>query len=298
VLTPAVYAATRAADAEPLPYLFVCAFVANAASFVLPISNPANLVIFGRATPNLAEWLSRFALPSALSIIATFAVLRWVHRHALRAPVATGIEVPTPSGGGRTAGIGITLAGLVLMGASFLGLGLPTFVASLVATAAVLVTARRSPLSVVRHVSWGVLPLVAGLFELVEGLNRTGVIGTISSALRTAAAASPHGAAWGAGTVVAVVCNLMNNLPAALIAGSAVGAVHAPPLVTGAVLIGIDLGPNLSITGSLAAILWLVALRREGEAVGALRFLRLGLLVMPPALLLALAAPYFPPPRS
>src|SRR6516165_2136164 len=66
VLTPAVYAATRAADAEPLPYLFVCAFVANAASFVLPISNPANLAIFGRATPNLAEWLSRFALPSAL----------------------------------------------------------------------------------------------------------------------------------------------------------------------------------------------------------------------------------------
>ncbi len=51
VLTPAVYAATRAAGAKPLPYLFVCAFIANAASFVLPISNPANLVVFGDRMP-------------------------------------------------------------------------------------------------------------------------------------------------------------------------------------------------------------------------------------------------------
>jgi arsenical pump membrane protein len=54
-------------------------------------------------------------------------------------------------------------------------------------------------------------------------------------------------------------------------------------------LIGVDLGPNLSITGSLATILWLLALRREGEAVGFRDFLKLGMLVMPPALLLALA---------
>ncbi|WP_249167666.1 ArsB/NhaD family transporter [Bradyrhizobium elkanii] len=60
--------------------------------------------------------------------------------------------------------------------------------------------------------------------------------------------------------------------------------------ITGAVLIGVDLGPNLSVTGSLATILWLIALRREGEHVDALRFLRLGILVMPPALVLSLLA--------
>jgi arsenical pump membrane protein len=60
--------------------------------------------------------------------------------------------------------------------------------------------------------------------------------------------------------------------------------------VTGAILIGVDLGPNLSVTGSLATILWLIALRREGEHVGALRFLGLGLVVMPPALVLSLLA--------
>ena len=55
-------------------------------------------------------------------------------------------------------------------------------------------------------------------------------------------------------------------------------------------MIGVDLGPNLSVTGSLATILWLVALRREGEAVTAWQFLKLGIIVVPPALLAALAS--------
>jgi arsenical pump membrane protein len=75
-----------------------------------------------------------------------------------------------------------------------------------------------------------------------------------------------------------------------LIAGSAVHEAGAPYLVTRAVLIGVDLGPNLSVTGSLATILWLSALRREGKTIGAGAFLKLGLLVMPPALILAIAA--------
>ena len=82
----------------------------------------------------------------------------------------------------------------------------------------------------------------------------------------------------------------MNNLPAGLIAGNAVQAAHVPDQVTSAVLIGVDLGPNLSVTGSLATILWLTALRREGQTVGAGTFLKLGILVMPPALLVAVGA--------
>jgi arsenical pump membrane protein len=57
------------------------------------------------------------------------------------------------------------------------------------------------------------------------------------------------------------------------------------------VLIGVDIGPNLSVTGSLATILWLTAIRREGQDASFWRFLTLGLLVMPPALALALAGP-------
>src|SRR5580698_1405107 len=83
VLTPAVAAVTRAAKIEqPLPYLYICAFVANAASFVLPISNPANLVVYGDALPPLLKWLPAFALPSLLSIALTYGMLRWNQRVA------------------------------------------------------------------------------------------------------------------------------------------------------------------------------------------------------------------------
>ena len=81
----------------------------------------------------------------------------------------------------------------------------------------------------------------------------------------------------------------VNNLPAGLLAGSVVSASHVPRQVASAVLIGVDLRPNLSVTGSLATIPWLSALRRENQQVSAWSFLKLGALVMPPALLLAIA---------
>ena len=89
---------------------------------------------------------------------------------------------------------------------------------------------------------------------------------------------------------MAIASNLMNNLPTGLMAGSMGSLVALPQPVTAALLIGVDLGPNLSITGSLATLLWLVAIRREGAHVSAWNFLRLGVLVMPPALAAALLA--------
>ncbi|KQO66428.1 arsenic transporter [Methylobacterium sp. Leaf89] len=293
VLTPAVYAATKAAKVEnPLPYLLICAFIANAASFVLPISNPANLVVFAEHMPPLTQWLAMFALPSVLAIVATYATLRLTQNSVLRdQQVATDVETVRLSRTGLVAGLGIVATGGVLIGASALGLdlGLPTFVAGGLTTAAVLLMKRGGLVEVAKDVSWSVLPLVAGLFVLVEALEKTGVLRMIADALKQAAAASPVETAWGAGTLIAVLCNLVNNLPAGLIAGAAVQTAHVPDTVAGAVLIGVDIGPNLSVTGSLATILWLTAIRREGQDVGFWRFLKLGLLVMPPALLLALA---------
>jgi arsenical pump membrane protein len=92
------------------------------------------------------------------------------------------------------------------------------------------------------------------------------------------------------GALIAVVSNLMNNLPAGLIASSTIAAAHPSQHAVDALLIGVDLGPNISVTGSLATILWLTAIRREGEDVGFWRFLKVGAVVTPPALLLALSA--------
>jgi arsenical pump membrane protein len=90
-----------------------------------------------------------------------------------------------------------------------------------------------------------------------------------------------------------VSCNLVNNLPAGLVAGHVVDMAPVPARVRAAVLIGVDLGPNLSVTGSLATILWLAALRRDGVRVSAWDFLKSGAVVMPAALLLALAGAFF-----
>jgi arsenical pump membrane protein len=92
---------------------------------------------------------------------------------------------------------------------------------------------------------------------------------------------------------VALSCNLMNNLPAGLIAGEIAQTAAMPEIVRKAILIGIDLGPNLSVTGSLATILWLQALRREGISVSAVDFLKIGLAVMTiPMLAVLLLLPY------
>jgi arsenical pump membrane protein len=291
VLTPAVAAAVKTAKAEkPLPYLLICAFIANAASFVLPISNPANLVIYGNHMPPLQQWLPAYLLPSVLAIAATYVVLRWTQRRALDQPLASEVPVPMLTPAGKTAAVGIAATACVLLASSAadIQLGLPTAIAGAVTALIVLIRERKPPWQVLRDVSWGVLPLVAGLFVLVEALANTGVIMMITGLL-----SDGKSVAWlasAAGAAVALASNLMNNLPVGLIAGSAVQGADVSDHVTRAILIGVDLGPNLSVTGSLATILWLTALRREGQAVGAGRFLKLGVLVMPSALMLAIAA--------
>jgi arsenical pump membrane protein len=293
VLTPAVYAATRAAGATPLPYLFVCAFIANAASFVLPISNPANLVVYGARMPHLLEWLRQYTLPSLASIIATYIVLRIVLNSELRAEkLARDVSRPQLSHEGKLTAWGIAAIAVVLIGASALDvqLGLPTFICGAITAALVLLLGRQSPVPLLKDIAWGVLPLVAGLFVMVEELIRTGVIARLSALLHELVAQSASKAVWVTGFVVAIADNIGNNLPVGLVAGSVAGSDQLPPAVTGAILIGVDLGPNLSVTGSLATILWLVALRREGLDVSAWRFLKIGCPVMFPALIAALAA--------
>ena len=295
VLTPAVAAVVKAADAKkPLPYLLICAFIANAASFVLPISNPANLVIYGNHMPPLLHWLPQYALPSVLSILATYGVLRWTQRGELRQEVSADIDAPRLSAAGKMAAFGIAATAIVLLVSSGfdIQLGLPTFLAGLATALLVLTRSQCGLADVARSISWGVLPLVAGLFVLVQALENTGVTKALAGLLQDLMKDSATLAVWASGTALAVGCNLLNNLPAGLVAGRVVELARVPEHVRSAVLIGVDLGPNLSVTGSLATILWLTALRREGQNVSAWTFLKLGALVMPPALLLAIAGAF------
>ncbi len=91
----------------------------------------------------------------------------------------------------------------------------------------------------------------------VEALNKSGLIRSVTTSLYQSAAHSVTGTAWSSGFIAAFASNLMNNLPVGLIAANAAQAARKPAIVKSAILIGVDLGPNLSITGSLANILWL-----------------------------------------
>lgn len=292
VLTPAILAAVKKTKADPLPYLFICAFIANAASFVFPISNPANLVVFRRDMPPLDRWLGMFLVASVVSIVATYFMLRWYCTEGLKGEMESDTEAVKLSSSGQLMLIGLGIVAVVLLISSALGkdLGLPACVASICIAIGLSVRERMNPLKLINGISWSVLPLVAGLFVLVEAVSSAGVLHLCQRAFQALQHWEPLRATMLASFAVGVGTNVINNLPLGLIAGASVNAAHVTGPLRNAILIGVDLGPNLSITGSLATILWLIAIRKEGLHVSAWTFLKAGFFVMPPALFLATLA--------
>jgi arsenical pump membrane protein len=298
VLTPAILSAVRKAKVSPLPYLFVCALIANAASFVLPISNPANLVVFHTGMPPLGRWLADFGVPSLLSILVTFIVLHLLFRDQLCKSIQCEIEDAKLSGNGKLVLTGLALMIAVLLSASAMkkDLGLPTCLAALVVTALVSIKARSNPINLAREISWATLLLVAGLFVMVDAVESQGALNLTQRWLAVASSLGQNVGAMVVGFAVGIANNIVNNLPLGLIAGGTIQASHTKGLMANAVLIGVDLGPNLCVTGSLATILWLLALRKDsggdmgGEKleVSFRKFLRVGAVAMPLALFAAL----------
>jgi arsenical pump membrane protein len=290
VLTPAILVVIRKVKISPLPYLFVCAFVANAASFVLPISNPANLVVFHTGMPPLGHWLTAFGVPSVLSIVATYIVMRVFFREDLKGQIEHQVRPVKLTTSGKVVLWGLAFVVAVLLAASAMkkDLGLPTCLAALAITAVASLSAKSNPLKLFREISWSTILLVAGLFILVDAVESQGALKLSQQALAWAQRLAPTAATLVVGFTVGVANNLVNNLPLGLIAGGTLQAAHVKGLLANAVMIGVDLGPNLSVTGSLATILWLLALRKEKLHVSAWKFLKLGLIAMPIALAAAL----------
>ncbi len=292
VLTPAVLATVRRAQVSPKPYLFICAFIANAASFLLPISNPANIVIYGRQLPPLGVWVRIFLSPALIAIVATYYSLRFMSRRDLQQHYqlpSTPVEL---SSQGRLAIAGLVLSAIALIIRSAYGadLGLPTALAGVATLMFVALKDRAVPMKVARDVTWSVLFLVAGLFVIVEAMSQAGLLQVAEQGIGWLAT-KPHAVAdLSSAFGVAVISNLMNNLPVALASGAALQHLGSLPSLSHVILLGIDLGPNFSVTGSLATILWLIALRREGVEITATEFLKAGMVIMPVSLLLSVVA--------
>lgn len=156
----------------------VSALIANAASFVLPISNPPNLVVFHTRMPPLGKWLAAFGLPSLLSIVVTFVVMRILFRSELCKSIECEVEDTKLTGNGKLvlAGLALMIAVLLTASAMTKALGLPTCLVALVITAIVSIKARSNPMRLAREISWGTLLLVAGLFVMVDAVESQGAL--------------------------------------------------------------------------------------------------------------------------
>jgi arsenical pump membrane protein len=263
LLTPVVFATAARIGARPKPHVYASAHLANSASLLLPVSNLTNLLAFSASGLTFVSFAAMMALPWAAVIAAEFAVFSWFFRADLNAraePVDDEDRVPAP----RYALIvlGLTLAGFAVAGP--LGVH-PGFVAA--AGAVALAVPRGTPLpTLVREAN---LPFCAFVFAL----------GLVVLAVRE------HGLDRLVDAVVpshaGLLANVLNNLPATLVLVPAVAESRGLLL---AVLLGVNVGPNLTYVGSLATLLWRQILHSRDAAPDAREFLKLGLLTVPLAL--------------
>jgi arsenical pump membrane protein len=290
LLTPAVLAVTRKAQLPRLPYLYACAFVANAASFILPISNPANLVVF-RRLPAAGSWLVTFLAPSLAALVVTFAALRYAERRAIGQTFEPSFDASpiTRSGTAALAAVCVSAALVVVAAAFGWPVGPAAFALGLVSLLVVAMADGRVPKRVLKETHWSIVPLVAGLFVIVQALDGTGALEYARTFFRYAGSLSHLCGNLVAGAVVTLGDNVLNNLPAGVLVRYSLHDHAIASHVANAALVGIDLGPNLSLTGSLATLLWLMTLRRDGIEVTPWQFLRVGAFVTVPSLLAALA---------
>ena len=289
VLTPAVLDALARTDARPDAYVFACALVANAASLLLPIANPSNLLFFAGGMPPLGSWFASFGLASIAAIVATYVVLRLIFARDVAAPLAVVHGEAAVAAPRIIATAFLVFAALVLIGiSSYSGpLGVTAFALGVVATLVAAAHRRDAPRTIARAVAWPIVVLTAALFVLVDALDLAGA-GALSRGLfGWAQQLSGPLANIGVAAAAAFASNLVNNLPVGLELGKYATTAHPPGALTAAALAGVNIGPNFTVNGSLATLLWLAVLRNAGVRIGAGRFAAVGFLATPPALIAA-----------
>ncbi|KUI41250.1 arsenic transporter [Mycobacterium sp. IS-1590] len=283
LLTPVVLATTRMLSVPATPHAYATAHLANSASLLLPVSNLTNLLAFTAAGITFLHFAALMTLPWLSAILVEFILLRWLFRDQLsvapRPVPAEGVHVPVFP----LVVLGLTLAGFVVT--SMLGVS-PAWAA----LGGVIVLGGRSlarrHTTVARMAAAADVPFL--LFVLCLGIVVDAVmVNGLDSAMR-GLLPSGHGmlALLGIAAVAAVLSNVVNNLPAVLVLLPLVSA--AGPGAVLAVLIGVNIGPNLTYVGSLANLLWRSVVRRE-MTTSATEFSRVGLCTVPVTLVAAVA---------
>ena len=292
ILTPVVYGLVVTLGIDALPYVLACTFMADAASMILPVSNPVNLLVLDGLGLSLPRYLQSIE-PAALAAAAlTGLALLWLFRRTVprrlpqRAPERVGTRTPRVWAGLAIVAVAFVVGGLV--GAPLGVVACAGFVVLLALEASALGWIYRRPLE---GVSWQILGYVGGMVVLVAALEHLGVVSRVVGSVLGWAAGSPQLAGIAASLLAAIGSNLVNNVPMALVMVSGIQGAHLAGATREAAaygtIIGADLGPNLTTVGSLATVLWLLILRERGLVVRPADYLRVGLLVTPPVLVVS-----------
>jgi len=285
LLTPVVFATAARVGVRPKPHVYACTHLSNSASLLLPVSNLTNLLAFAASGLAFTRFAGLMALPWLVAIAVEYVVFRWFFASDLGGVPSRAVEEPRELPLFAVVTVAATLAGFVLAAAVGLSPAWAALAGVLVLGTRALVRGRTTVTGIVRAASVPFLAFVLALGIVVRAVVDNGLAGALSHVI-------PDGTGLlsllGVAVVAAVLANVINNLPAVLVllpltAQAGAGAVLA-------VLLGVNLGPNLTYAGSLATLLWRRVVRAHDSEVNLGEFTRLGLLVVPAGLVLAVVA--------
>lgn len=296
LLTPVVFATAAQVGARPRPHVYACTHLANSASLLLPVSNLTNLLAFTTSGLSFARFTLLLTPAWVMTIGVEYLILRRFFAADLAAPLHAGSGSPRAADDG-TGARGLPWFTVVIIGLTLVGFALTSVFGVSPVWAAVAGTAVLAGRALrERRTSLTALLGSAGpaflLFVLALGIVVQAVVGNGLAAGLTRVLPSGSGLAslLLLAATAAVLANLINNLPAVLALLPIVTASRAGAGAVLAVLIGVNLGPNLTYVGSLATLLWRRVLREHDAEASVGEFTRLGLITVPTTLVTATVA--------
>ena len=286
ILTPIVVAFVQRLKLEARPFLIACAFVANTGSLLFPISNLTNLLYQEAFNFSFASYTEIMIIPQIVALLINY----WLFRLIFKKSIPENFEeslLPQPetaiSDKPFFSGALIILACIVI--AYFIASlnHIPPVVVASVGSAILFAWAiirNRVDKEILKDISWSLFPFVVGLFVVIRSVENIG-LGKLAGSL---AKDCDSMSIWGLpclSSATAFGSNIINNIPMALLSISALKTAQCNGADQYAALIGCNLGPNLTIAGSLATMLVISSARKRGENLGAMEFLRIGLITTP-----------------
>ncbi|MCR4394289.1 MAG: SLC13 family permease [Dehalococcoidales bacterium] len=300
ILTPIVFNLVSRLKLNAVPYVFACAFIANTASVLLPVSNPVNLLAVEQFHITLGDYLKYLFIPALLTISVNAGLFFLIFRRYIYSISEETIQ-NEPVKVDRfflsiSAGLGIIAFGYILVSIYGLPLSYPAVGGAILLLACGFGFRRLKVSTVTSGISWYLFLFIFALTLLIKGLENAGVTRTLADGLSELAS---HGtlAALGSLTIgTALGSNLVNNWSMMMISVSSLNGLAASStmdkIFVYGTIIGADIGPNLTILGSLSSMLWLLLLRQRGLEIRPLDYLKLGIVVTPPILIVGVLSLY------